>query len=62
MFLPKGRLMTSNGTRPLLSLISGGDLLFMSLAFFSWNPEFAVVYWLCPCAGRQSLSLLLQRK
>jgi hypothetical protein len=23
---------------------------------------FLVVYWLCPCPGRDSLSLLLQRK
>jgi hypothetical protein len=29
---------------------------------FSPDPVFVSVYWHCPCAGRQSLSLLLQRK
>ncbi|CAL8476204.1 protein of unknown function (plasmid) [Caballeronia sp. S22] len=35
---------------------------FFALGYLSWNPDFVSVYWLCPCAGRQSLSLLLQRK
>ncbi|CAL8475946.1 protein of unknown function (plasmid) [Caballeronia sp. S22] len=30
--------------------------------FFSLDPGFVSVYLHCPCAGRQSLSLLLQRK
>jgi hypothetical protein len=30
--------------------------------FFSPDLVFFVVYWRCPYAGRQSLSLLLQRK
>jgi len=36
---------------------------FSSLSLvISPDPVFLVVYWHCPCAGRQSLSLLLQRK
>ncbi|CAL8476731.1 protein of unknown function (plasmid) [Caballeronia sp. S22] len=59
---------------PLWGLLRGilGEVL-LSLArkwcsysgFFRFllvGPVFVSVYWLCPCAGRQSLSLLLQRK
>ncbi|WP_157696134.1 hypothetical protein [Caballeronia temeraria] len=51
----------------LLSLDVGGVFSVScprGMGFFGllWNPVFLSVYWHCPYAGRQSLSLLLQRK
>jgi hypothetical protein len=43
-------------------VVGAGFFSLEVLLLFSPDPGFVSVYLCCPCAGRQSLSLLLQRK